>query len=225
MLYSIVPYGIRGVIWYQGEANARFGKEYRTVFPALIAHWRDLWGQPELPFLFAQLTRLEKIPLGLHWPLLRESQLVTVKTVPKTAMATTLDVGERNDIHPNNKKLVGDRLALAALGMVYGQPGEIMGPLYKSSQIAEGKITISFDHIGSGLMIKDGLSKGFEIAGEDRKFLPAEAKIDGETVIVSSPQVPSPLSVRYAWSDFPDYSIFNKVELLASPFRTDDWSE
>ncbi|MDT7893779.1 MAG: hypothetical protein LASZOEIN_002094 [Candidatus Fervidibacter sp.] len=225
MVAPFVPYAIKGVIWYQGESNVGRAYQYRKLFPALINSWRRAWGY-EFPFLFVQLANfLERKPEPTEsaWAELREAQLLTLKTVPKTGMAVAIDIGEANDIHPRNKQDVGKRLALAALAIAYGQKIVYSGPIYRSMRIEGNKIRIFFDHVGSGLVAKGEKLTGFAIAGEDRKFVWANAKIEGNTVVVWSEQVPKPVAVRYGWADNPDCNLYNKEGLPASPFRTDDW--
>jgi sialate O-acetylesterase len=225
MIAPLVPYAIKGVIWYQGESNVGRAYQYRKLFPALINSWRRAWGY-EFPFLFVQLANfLERKPEPTEsaWAELREAQLLTLKTVPKTGMAVAIDIGEANDIHPRNKQDVGKRLALAALAIAYGQKIVYSGPIYRSMRIEGNKIRIFFDHVGSGLVAKGEKLTGFAIAGEDRKFVWANAKIEGNTVVVWSEQVPKPVAVRYGWADNPDCNLYNKEGLPASPFRTDDW--
>jgi sialate O-acetylesterase len=191
----------------------------------LISSWRRAWGY-EFPFLFVQLANfLERKPEPTEsaWAELREAQLLTLKTVPKTGMAVAIDIGEANDIHPRNKQDVGKRLALAALAIAYGQKIVYSGPIYRSMRIEGNKIRIFFDHVGSGLVAKGEKLTGFAIAGEDRKFVWANAKIEGNTVVIWSEQVPKPVAVRYGWADNPDCNLYNKEGLPASPFRTDDW--
>ncbi len=212
------PYAIRGVLWYQGESNSGHAREYGIQFPALIAGWRELWHRPELPFLFVQLPQYVKTG-----PEIRDVQLMTWKTVPHTAMVVTIDCGDAEDIHPPDKAPVGARLALAARGVVYGEKIEYSGPLFEALKIEGAQAILSFQHIGAGLLSKDGELKDFVIAGADRKFLPAKAEIRGDTVVVSSPGVPAPVAVRYAWQNVPVPSLSNREGLPASPFRTDDW--
>jgi sialate O-acetylesterase len=223
-----IPFAIKGVIWYQGEANAGRGHQYRKLFPALISSWREAWGMPELPFLFVQLPNMERKepPKPPDWAEVREAQLLAARSVPQTGMAVTIDVGDPKDLHPKNKKPVGERLAHIAMRMLYGvKDGDVTGPLYRSSKVEAGKMILSFDHASSGLQVKGGNLTGFVIAGEDKKWMPAEAKIDGDTVLVSSPGVAAPVAVRYAWADNPVASLYNQSGLPASPFRTDDWPE
>lgn len=216
MLAPIIPYGIKGAIWYQGESNAGQSKQYRTLFPAMIADWRARWKQGDFPFLFVQIA-----PFNGQPPEIREAQFLTLAKVKNTAMAVTTDVGDATNIHPGKKEPVGQRLALAARALAYGEKIEYSGPLYDSMLVKDGKAAISFKHVGGGLVAKDGELKGFTIAGEDGKFVPAQATIQGATVVVSAAEVASPKAVRYGWANVPDVNLFNKEGLPASPFRTD----
>jgi sialate O-acetylesterase len=218
VIHPILHYPMRGVIWYQGETNMDRAAEYRDLFPALIADWRAQWGQGDFPFLFVQLPPYRGTP-----PDIREAQFLTLAKAANTAMVVTTDCGDTSDIHPNRKEPVGQRLALAARSLAYGEKLEYSGPLYSASRIEGNKVILSFTHTGSGLMAKDGPLKGFTIAGADQKFVPAQAEITGETVTVSSPDVALPTAVRYGWSNVPDVNLFNKDGLPASPFRTDNF--
>jgi sialate O-acetylesterase len=216
MLAPIIPYGIKGAIWYQGESNAGQSKQYRTLFPAMIADWRARWKQGDFPFFFVQIA-----PFNGQPPEIREAQFLTLSKVKNTAMAVTTDVGNATDIHPNQKEPVGQRLALAARALTYGEKIEYSGPLYESMIAKDGKIFLRFKHVGGGLVAKDGALKGFTIAGEDGNFVPAQASIQGTGVIVSAEGVAHPKAVRYGWANVPDVNLFNKEGLPASPFRTD----
>ena len=216
MIAPLQPYAIRGAIWYQGESNVRDPNLYQTTFPAMITGWRSTWNQGNFPFLFVQIA-----PNKGMTPELREAQLLTWKKTPNTAMAVITDEGNANDIHPSQKEPVGSRLALAARALAYGEQIEFSGPVYESNQIQDGKVVLSFQHVGHGLIAKSGKLKGFTIAGTDSKFVPAEAEIAGESVVVSSPDVPAPVSVRYGWANVPAINLFNKNDLPATPFRTD----
>ncbi len=229
MVAPLIDYPIKGALWYQGEANSGKPEEYRKLLPALINDWRNKWNNPELPFLFVQLhnfMEMQYLPSESQWAILRESQLQSV-SVPNTAMVVSIDLGEWNDIHPLNKKAVGERLALAARKMVYGENNLVAsGPLYQSSKIDGNKIIISFTNVGSGLMIQTGKGDDelvyFSIAGADKKFIWAKATIENDTVVVWSDEVAQPMYVRYAWADNPDgANLYNKEGLPASPFRTD----
>lgn len=228
MIHPLIPYGIRGVIWYQGEANASKGKEYRTLFPALIKNWRSEWKQGDFPFLFVQLANyqtpqtepVEKAP----WAMLREAQLMTL-AVPHTGMASAIDLADPEkpgDIHPHNKKDVGLRLALNALAKVYDQPvASYSGPIFSSMKTEGNKVRLSFEHADGGLQAKGEKLLGFAIASKEGAFVWADAVIEGDTVVVSSEQVKEPARVRYGWATNPIGNLYNKEGLPASPFRTD----
>ena len=238
MVAPIIPFGIKGAIWYQGESNAGQAAVYRKLFSAMIQGWRKCWGQGDFPFLFVQLPNFGKrddqpTALEIGWPALREAQLMTLNTVPNTGMAITMDVGNPNDIHPTFKAEVGHRLALYARHLVYGENLLHSGPLYASHKIEGNQVVIKFTHAGDGLKIAplpvtlpgrtppptDELV-GFAIAGADKKFVWAKAAIQGpDTVVVSSTEVPSPVSVRYAWGADPAVNLYNSGDLPASPFR------
>ena len=215
MLHPVIPYAMRGVIWYQGESNSGRAKEYRDLFPAMIADWRTLWGEGNFPFLFVQLA-----PYRGTGPEIRESQLLTLAKSTNTAMVVTTDHGAANDIHPTEKEPVGQRLALAARALAYGDRIEYSGPLFSEARFRGTNAIVSFTHVGTGLVAKDGDLKGFEVAGSDGKFVPATAVIDGLTVVASSPEVPVPSAVRYGWTNVPEVNLFNAAGLPASPFRS-----
>lgn len=225
MIEPVIPYAIRGAIWYQGESNAGRAYEYRTLFPAMIEDWRQAWGQGDFPFLFVQLANFMQTrpePAESAWAELREAQLMTLG-LRNTGMATIIDIGDANDIHPRNKQEVGRRLALWAEATTYGKKLEFSGPLYRAMAVEGDAIRLSFYHTIGGLKAKGGKLTGFAIAGEDRSFVWADARIDGNTVVVKSPQVARPVAVRYAWADNPICNLYNGAGLPASPFRTDDW--
>jgi sialate O-acetylesterase len=226
MINPLLPYGIRGAIWYQGEANVERACQYSAFFKLLIKDWRSLWGQGDFPFLFVQLPNfMEEKPLPADdaWAELREAQ-ATALDLPNTGMAVTIDIGEANDIHPKNKQDVGRRLALNALATVYKKEIPYSGPLYKSMRIERDKVRIQFSHTFGGLKIKEGNSlKGFAIAGEDKKFVWASAKIDGDEVLAWDSKISKPVAVRYAWASNPVSNLTNQTDLPASPFRTDQW--
>lgn len=226
MIAPIVQYGVKGVLWYQGESNVGNALAYKKLLPAMIQDWRAQFKRPELPFYYVQLPNYGDMryqPGESAWALLREAGLETLK-VPHTGMAVTIDLGEWNDIHPDDKKDVGERLALIAKRWSYGEKKLVYsGPIYTSSTVEGNQIILNFDHIGSGLKSSDGeaLSQ-FEIAGADKKFVWANAEIKGEKVIVYSPQITKPMYVRYAWADNPvNPNLYNQENLPASPFRTD----
>jgi sialate O-acetylesterase len=228
MVSPMLPYRIKGVIWYQGESNAGRAVEYRTLFPTVINTWRQQWHEGNFPFLFVQLANYMEAkdqPGESGWAMTREAQLKTL-SLPNTGMAVTTDIGEWNDIHPLKKEDVGKRLALWAEKQAYGDQKVVYsGPLYQSMKVQGNKITLQFTSTGSGLMAKGGKElKYFAIAGADKKFVWANAAIEGNKVIVWSDQVPQPVAVRYAWADNPEgANLYNKEGLPASSFRTDDW--
>jgi len=231
MIHPILDFPIKGVIWYQGESNANNSAEaaeYRTLFPTMIQDWRTRWtNSGSFPFLFVQLANFKQPtsePVESNWAVLRESQSATLAT-PNTGQAVIIDIGEANDIHPRNKQDVGYRLALAARKLTYGDNQVVYsGPVYKNMKVEGNKIRLGFDHVGSGLIAKDryGYLKSFAIAGTDKKFVWAQAIIEGNDVIVWSDSIKNPTAVRYAWADNPeDANFYNKEGLPASPFRTD----
>ena len=225
MIAPLINYSVKGFTWYQGESNTSRSDEYAKLQPAMINDWRMKWNEPNAPFLYVQLPGFmdyNYLPTESQWAQLREAQLKTL-SVPNTGMAVAIDLGEWNDIHPDRKKPVGDRLALAAEKIAYGENIVYSGPIYQSQQIDGNKITLSFTNVGSGLITNDGeeLSE-FAIAGADKKFVWAKAKIEGDKIIVWSDAVSNPKYVRYAWADDPvNPNLFNKEGLPASPFRTD----
>lgn len=228
MIQPLKNYAVKGALWYQGEGNAGKPKEYAQLLPALIGELRTVFNHPDMPFLYVQLPNYLKpteLPSASNWALLRESQLKTL-SIPNTGMATTIDVGQWNDIHPHQKKEVGTRLALVAQNLVYGDSKVVCyGPKYESMQIEKGKILLSFSTFGSAMQFKgEGTHTNFAIAGEDKKFVWADAKIENGKITVWSEEIPNPVAVRYAWSDNPDgEKLYNSEGLPASPFRTDSW--
>jgi len=228
MIAPLLNYTIKGVIWYQGESNTGRPREYQKLFPALIADWRQKWNQGDFPFLYVQLAnymRVKDEPSESNWAELREAQLKTL-AVPNTAMAVAIDIGEWNDVHPLNKEDIGKRLALGAQKVAYGDETVVYsGPIYQSMKIEGNKIALSFAHIGDGLIAKGGGElKYFAIAGANKKFIWAKAKIQGDKVIVRNDDITNPVAVRYAWADNPEgANLYNKEGLPASPFRTDEW--
>ena len=231
MIHPLQPYALRGVIWYQGEANANTvadAKHYREQFPALIEQWRRQWNAPQLPFLWVQLANFSSgVDQGDQspWAVLRESQSATL-ALPATAQAVTIDIGNPADIHPLNKQDVGKRLALAARHVAYGEAVTYAGPKFSGMAVEHGMALLGFDLDGSALAVRGGGQDvhGFALAGADRVFHPARATISGDKVVVSSESVPVPLAVRYAWSDNPaDADLINAAQLPASPFRSDAW--
>lgn len=231
MIAPLTRYTIRGVIWYQGESNVTRAWQYRTLFPLLIRDWRRAWGQGDFPFGFVLLAPFDYkrdvnfTDVPPSWcPELREAQLFTLQTVPKVGMACLMDLNETTDIHPRNKQEIGRRLALWALGAVYGKSVVFLGPIYESMSLEGNRIRIRFTGVGSGLVSRDGQPlRHFTIAGQDRVFYPAKALIEGNTVVVWSPKVPRPVAVRFAWQDSAVVNLANKEGLPAAPFRTDSW--
>ena len=234
MISPLLPYAIKGAIWYQGESNAGRAEQYRSLFADMIRCWRRDWGQNDFTFLAVQLAPWDKnkkrsfeqiteSPGDSDWAELREAQGIATKVLPKVGLAVITDVGDKDDIHPTKKGPVGARLALAARGIAYGEKIEFSGPLYRSLEIQGDKAVLHFDHVGKGLEARDGALKGFAICGDDRSFVWAKAEIVGDTVVVSCPSVTKPVAVRYGWSDYPVVNLWNKNGLPASPFRTDDF--
>ncbi|WP_455584198.1 sialate O-acetylesterase [Bacteroides sp.] len=224
MLHPLIPFEMKGVIWYQGEANSDRAYQYRDLFPLMIRDWRNQWNK-NFPFYYVQLAsfmaRADK-PEESAWAELREAQTRTLE-LEDTGMAVTIDIGDANDIHPKNKQEVGRRLSLIALNQAYGKTNSYSGPLYSHMCMKNNEIELSFNYTEGQLIAKGGALKGFTIAGVDHKFYPATARIVDNKVIVSSEQVPYPVAVRYAWANNPECNLYNKAGLPASPFRTDDW--
>ncbi len=223
MIHPLIPYRIAGAAWYQGEANAinaGFAANYHNVLPALIEDWREFWNQGNFPFLIVQLANFRAKP-HQDWPTLREAQTRTL-SVKNTAMAVTIDLGEKDNIHPKKKQPVGQRLSLAARAIAYGEDIPYSGPVFRSMRRNGAAIAVKFDHVYDGLEAKGSTVKGFEIAGADKKFFDAHGVISGDSVIVSHPDVAKPVAVRYAWAAFPVCNLYNSAGLPAGPFRTDD---
>ena len=224
MIAPLLPYGIKGAIWYQGESNANRAMQYRTLLPTMIKDWRARFGVGEFPFFIVSLASfmgVDKEPVDSQWAELREAQLLTAQTLPNTGIAMAIDIGDANDIHPKNKQDVGKRLAISAEAIAYGKKVVPSGPMFKAMEKKDATIRLSFEHVGGGLEAKGGELKGFAIAGEDKKFVWADAKIDGDAVVVSSPKVAAPVAVRYGWGNNPVVTLYNKDGLPAVPFRTD----
>jgi sialate O-acetylesterase len=225
----LVPYGIRGVIWYQGESNEPRGGEYGKLLPALIRSWRKEWGQGDFAFLIVALAPYRPIydhPTDSGWAEVVEGQWTTARDDPLSGLAVTTDIGDAENAHPANKQEVGRRLALIALAKVYGQDIVCSGPVFASMERDGTRLRLHFDHVHAGLTtMPEGPLKGFAIAGEDRQFVWAEAKIEGDTVVVWSDKVAEPVAVRYAWAKHPICNLANADGLPAVPFRTDDWAK
>ena len=221
MLHPLVNYTIKGAIWYQGESNAEQAYLYRSLFPAMVKNWRSDWNQGDFPFYYVQIT-----PHKGQNPDIREAQLLSLKNIPNSGMVVTTDIGNATNIHPIDKQTVGHRLALIARAKTYNEANLVYsGPIYNQMKIKKDRIQLFFDYADSGLKKTSENLKEFEIAGEDQMFYPADAKIDGKTIVVSSPKVKKPLAVRFAWKAIPEPNLFNKENLPASPFRTDDWTK
>lgn len=250
MVQPILPYAISGVIWYQGETNVSRAVQYREAFPLLISDWRKQWNQGDFPFYFCQLANYQSKksePGESAWAELREAQARTLK-LPNTGQAVLIDVGEANDIHPRNKKVVGERLACIALARDYGRTVCYSGPIFDSLKIDKGKAVLSFKHADRGLkamplgetycvkshsnetapLVRNSPAsqlEGFAICGDDKKWVWADAQIEGDSVAVWSEHVPSPVAVRYAWADNPTANFYNGAGFPAAPFRTDSFPE
>lgn len=227
MIHPIIPYTMRGVIWYQGESNAGRAYQYRELFKTLITDWRQAWGEGDFPFLFVQLAnylRKNETPVEDTWAELREAQTMALD-LPHTGMAVAIDIGDALDIHPGNKQDVGKRLAINALALVYGEDIPYSGPLYRSMEVQGTTVELSFDHVAGGLKTSDnGSLKGFSMAGPNGRFIWAKASIVGDKVVVSAPAgISEPAAVRYGWASNPDCNLVNSAGLPASPFRTDDF--
>jgi sialate O-acetylesterase len=246
MIQPLAPYAIRGVVWYQGESNSRDAVSYRKLMPLLIQDWRSLWGNEGLPFYFCQLANWNPKmaqPVESSWAELREAQSMTL-SVPDTGMAVLIDTGESKDIHPQSKDIAGERLARIALAKTYGKPIPSSGPVYDSMKVEDSRIRVRFQHLEGGLVAKEvpatydvmrrtgetaplvrnspnSQLEGFTICGADKKWVWADAKIDGDTVLVWSEKVAAPVAVRYAWAENPTCNLYNAAGLPASPFRTD----
>ncbi len=228
MIAPLIPYGIKGAIWYQGESNADRAYQYRTLFPTMIEDWRKAWGEGDFPFLFVQLANYMPVQTqpaeDSAWAELREAQLMTL-SLPKTGMAVIIDVGEANDIHPKDKQTVGARLALAARGDRLRAGRRLLRPVLREHEGRgrQGGPELHARGRRASIAQGGGALKGFAVAGADKKFVWADARIEGDKVVVSSPDVPEPVAVRYDWANNPIGNLYNKEGLPASPFRTDDW--
>lgn len=222
MIAPIVPLAIKGAIWYQGESNVGRAAQYTRLLPAMITDWRKAWGQGDFPFLVVQLAGFSERhaqPVEDVWSELREAQYLATKAVKNAGLATAIDIGEAQDIHPHNKQDVGKRLALSALRIAYSQNVKDSGPIYRATRIEGRELYVLFHH-ASGLSAR-GKLQGFAIAGADKKFVWADARIEGDMVILSHPAIESPRYVRYAWDAFPHTTLYNSAGLPALPFRSD----
>jgi sialate O-acetylesterase len=225
LVRPIVPFAVRGTLWCQGEGNRGNPATYRTLLPLMISDWRSGWGDGDTPFLIVQLVgsqQRKEEPWEGRDCAIREIQLEVSRTVPNSALVVSIDLGT-TDVHYPDKKPVGRRLALAARALAYGEKVEASGPIFESATFEQGKALVSFTHVGSGLAGRDGRLEGFLLAGRDGKFVRAEALIAGDRVVVSSPKVPTPVSVRYGWERNPACTLINREGLPASPFRSDRW--
>ncbi len=222
MVAPATPFVMKGVIWYQGESDSEAARAplYDKVFPALISDWRAHWREGNFPFLFVQISSF-KTAASESWPIIREAQLRTL-ALTNTAMAVSIDIGNPDNIHPPDKQAVGARLALAARAVAYGEHIEYSGPLFRQTSAENGGMRVWFDHVEGGLIAKGGTLEGFEIAGEDHRFVAATARIDGPSVLVTSPQVTRPEYVRFGWANAPIVNLFNSVGLPASPFTSEE---
>ena len=224
MIHPLLPYTIRGVIWYQGEANIARAYEYHRLFSAMITSWRACFGQGDFPFYWVQLPNFDQPNDPTHeaWAFLREAQAQTL-SLPATGQAVAIDLGDPENIHPGNKQEVGRRLALIAKAKVYDIPIDFSGPVFAGATREGAAMRVKFKDAGTGLIAVGRPLQSFELAGADRQFHPAEAAIMGDTLLVRSPQVPAPVAVRYAWRNAPDANLQNGAGLPASPFRSDTW--
>lgn len=232
LISPLIPYALKGVIWYQGESNADRAAQYRTLFPALIQDWRGRWQSPALPFLYVQLAGYQPPtatePVESAWAELREAQQLTLQ-LPATGMATAIDLGDSTDIHPRNKQEVGRRLALQARRVAYGEKGVVdSGPVFDQLTISGNTVRLTFRNPGHDLVLRDTggpYLKGFALAGADRQFVWAQGELQGNVIVLRSPQVPKPVAVRYAWGNMPFLNLYNREGLPAPPFRTDQWPD
>jgi sialate O-acetylesterase len=222
MIAPLIPYAIRGTAWYQGEQNAG-QKHYQASLAALIADWRLKWGEGEFPFLVVQLPNYASgNPAGEAWPRTREAQARVAATLPNVSLAVTIDQGERDSVHPLHKREVGRRLALLTLNKTYGRDIIAEGPVFRKAQFNGSHVDVQLDR-AEGLHATSERVSGFELAGSDRKFAPAEAKLTGDGLTVTSPDVSVPIAVRYAWRNAPDTNLYNAAALPLAPFRSDNW--
>jgi sialate O-acetylesterase len=228
MLEPVAPLAISGAIWYQGEANAERAYQYRQLLPAMIRDWRKLFGQGEFPFYIVSLPafmRHQDHPVDSSWADLREAQAITAQTVPNCALAVLIDTGDPDNIHPPDKQIVGDRLAFCALATHYREKIPYQGPTFKSLEHLPGALKLRFEHTDGGLVARNGKAEEFSIAGNDHLWHWADARVVGDSIVVSSPQVPEPEAARYAWQSYPKATLYNGAGLPAVPFRTDHWME
>ena len=226
MIEPVAPLAITGAIWYQGEANNERAYQYRTLLPAMIGDWRKLFNQGDFPFYIVSLPAFmhhQDQPVDAAWAELREAQAMTARNVANSGLAVTIDTGDPDNIHPMDKKIVGERLAFCALAQHYGEKIPYQGPTFKSVEHLPGVLKLHFDHTDGGLVAKGDKLEEFSIAGKDHQWHWADAKIEGDAIMVSSPTVPEPEAARYAWQSFPTATLYNGAGLPAVPFRTDNW--
>jgi sialate O-acetylesterase len=226
MLAPLAPLSISGALWYQGEQNSDRGFQYRKILPVMIADWRKLFEQGDFPFYIVSLPAFHHhsdTPIDDTWAETRESQALTAATVPNSCLAITIDAGDPDNLHPKDKRPVGERLAICALAKHYGKHVPYSGPTLASVKRLPDSIRLTFTHADGGLVVKGAKLEEFQIAGDDRKWYWADARIKGKTVVVSSPSVPKPKEIRYAWQGNPAATLFNGAGLPAGPFRTDNW--
>jgi sialate O-acetylesterase len=225
MVHPLVPYALRGVLWYQGESNTGRPREYRLLFETMITSWRAAFGQGDFPFYWVQLANFNGgNPRATNWAELREAQAGAL-SLPNTGMAVTIDIGDAENIHPRNKQEVGRRLALIAKARTYGLTEDFSGPVFAGAERTGMGMMVRFLFAGDGLTAGGRPLQSFELAGNDRVFHPASAAIDGDRVLVRSPEVPDPVAVRYAWRNAPEANLYNGAGLPAAPFRSDRWSD
>ena len=226
MIQPVAPFSIRGAIWYQGEANFQRAHQYQTLLPMMIGDWRKVFDQGDFPFYIVSLPKFmahRDSPGDDAWSELREAQALTARSVKNTALAVTVDTGEADNIHPAEKQIVGERLALCALANEYGKKIPFAGPTFESVEKIPGALRLKFKHTEGGLVVKEDKLEEFSVAGKDRQWHWANAKVEGDLVVVSSQDVPEPIAARYAWQANPRATLFNAAGLPAAPFRTDDW--
>jgi sialate O-acetylesterase len=228
MIAPLLPFAIKGAIWYQGESNAGRARQYQRLLPAMIGDWRARFGVGNFPFYIVQLAAFQATypePRDSDWAELREAQALSAQRVGNAGLAVAIDIGDANDIHPKDKQSIGHRLALSALAKTYDRKIESSGPWYRSMKLTDDGIRLKFDHVDGGLLVKGDRLAGFAIAGSDRKFVWADAVIQNDTVLASSPKVFQPIAVRYAWDINPVCNLYNQSGLPAVPFRTDTWTK
>jgi len=223
MIAPLQPFALRGFLWYQGESNVERPNEYEELFPAMIRSWRANWGDDSLPFYFVQIPNYaDRNPQGRQWARLREAQTKALE-LPRTAMAVTIDVGDPDDIHPRTKMEVGRRLALIAKTEIHDLPGDTSGPMFVGATRENGAMRVRFTHAATGLVAHQRPVQALELAGADQVFHPAVGRIERDTLVVTSPHVPAPVAVRYAWTNAPAANLYNGAGLPAEPFRSDNW--